>query len=319
MSVLRRLAALSCLLVLALVAPARAQDPPVRADDGATVVAQEQVGPNLVDLTIQSPALGRTGKVRLITPRGWKQRRSHHRWPVLYLLHGCCDTYDSWTRDTDVETLPWLRRILVVTPEAGAAGFYSDWFNGGAGGPPRWETYHLREVRQLLERGYGAGQRRAVAGLSMGGFGALSYAARYPGLFRAAASYSGVVHPLQGAAGLLEFLRAFTPDPLAIWGDPQAQRAIWRAHDPTELALRLRRTPLYVSIGNGQPGPLDPPGAAVDPIETSLYPQNVALAERLRALRARAVLDFYGPGTHTWPYWERELYRSLPLLLWPLR
>ena len=43
--------------------------------DGASVVAEGKVGPHLVDLTVQSPALGRTAKVRLLTPSGWEQRR----------------------------------------------------------------------------------------------------------------------------------------------------------------------------------------------------------------------------------------------------
>jgi len=46
---------------------------------------------------------------------------------------------------------------------------------------------------------------------------------------------------------------------------------------------------------------------------------NVAFATRLRQLGIEAATDFYGPGTHTWPYWERELHRSLPLLLRALR
>ena len=65
---------------------------PAHLREGAYVIAQEQVGPHLVDLTIQSPALGRTAKVRLLTPDGWEQRRRSDRWPVFYLLHGCCDT-----------------------------------------------------------------------------------------------------------------------------------------------------------------------------------------------------------------------------------
>ena len=141
------------------------------AGDGASVVAEERVGPHLVDLTVQSPALGRTAKVRLLTPNGWEQRHPGDRWPVFYLLHGCCDTYDSWTRETDVEELRRLREVLVVMPEAGPFGWYSDWWNHGAGGPPAWETFHLRELRRLLERDYGAGHRRVVAGLSMAGSG----------------------------------------------------------------------------------------------------------------------------------------------------
>src|SRR5690349_19980210 len=68
--------------------------------DGATVVARRQVGPRLVDLTIRSPALGRTAQVRLLTPVGWHAGAAR-RWPVLWLLHGCCDTYRSWSQNTD--------------------------------------------------------------------------------------------------------------------------------------------------------------------------------------------------------------------------
>lgn len=283
---------------------------------GAYVMAQQQVGPRLVDLTVQSPALARAAKVRLLTPDGWEQRRRGDHWPVLYLLHGCCDTYDSWTRETDVEELGDLRDVLVVMPEAGAVGFYSDWWNGGAGGPPAWETFHLRELRTLLEHDYGAGHQRVIAGLSMGGFGALSYAARNPGMFRAVASYSGVVHPLfdNFPQGLMSFLRQFGEDPLALWGDPVAQRPIWEAHDPYYLAKKLRSIPVFLSCGDGRAGPFDPPDA-FDQGEAGLYLMNLALVTRLQEVGVRLTTDFYGPGTHTWPYWERELHRSLPLLL----
>jgi S-formylglutathione hydrolase FrmB len=207
----------------------------------------------------------------------------------------------------------------VVTPEGGAAGWYSDWWNHGAGGPPAWETFHLTEVRRLLERGYGAGERRVIAGLSMGGAGALTYAARHRGMFRAAASYSGVVHPLLDPYGLLDAFHQFgAVDPYAIWGDPQAQRAIWMAHDPVYLAPWFRGTGLFLSVGDGTAGPFDPPGATDDG-EAFLHQMNLVLAARLAQLRIPVTTDFYGPGTHSWPYWERELHRSLPMLLSALR
>jgi diacylglycerol O-acyltransferase / trehalose O-mycolyltransferase / mycolyltransferase Ag85 len=286
------------------------------ARNGARVVAEEQVGPHLVDLTVESPALGRTAKVRLLTPDGWDQRRSSADWPVFYLLHGCCDTYESWTRSTDVEELAQLRNVLVVMPEGGPVGWYSDWWNHGEGGPPAWEAFHLGELRQLLERHYGAGDGRVIAGLSMGGFGALSYAARNPGMFQAAASYSGVVHPLYDGfpGGLMGLLEEFGEDPLALWGDPIAQRSIWEAHDPYYLADRLRSTPVFLSSGDGSKGPFDKRGKP-DGLEAFLNEMNHVLASRLAETGVQLTTDFYGPGTHDWPYWERELHRSLPLLL----
>ena len=150
----------------------------------------------------------------------------------------------------------------------------------------------------------------------MGGLGAMVYAARAPRRFRAAASFSGVLHPDDGLVGLFG---AYTPDPLAVWGDPEHDRATWRRHDPTALAGRLRGLPLFVSSGDGRPGPLDAPGAGQDPIEADVERESRAFAERLRRLRIPVTTRFYGAGRHDWPYWERELRRALPLLLPPLR
>ena len=167
----------------------------------------------------------------------------------------------------------------------------------------------------MLERGYGAGRRRVIAGLSMGGAGAMTYAARHRRMLRAAASYSGVVHPLAdpyGQLGAFGFFGAEDPD--AIWGDPLAQVEIWTDHDPVYLAPSLRCKQLFLAVGNGEAGPFDEPGA-FDGSEAFRQAMNIALFARLRQLRIPVTTDFYGPGTHTWPYWERELHRSLPILL----
>jgi diacylglycerol O-acyltransferase/trehalose O-mycolyltransferase len=273
-------------------------------DSGAAqVVDVEPVHERVVDLSIASPAVG-DQHVRLILPATWEQHPAA-RWPVLYLLHGRWDDYGSWTRETDVVELTADHDLLVVMPDGGQQGFYSDWWNGGTGGPPRWETFHLVELPQLLERDWRAGERRAVAGLSMGGFGAISYAARQPGVFRAAASFSGV----------LDILRPGVEAPAELWGDREAQAEIWTAHDPVSLAAALRGTPLFVAYGDGEPGPLDAPGAAVDELEAWLAGMNETFIERLAELGIAATVDAYGAGTHTWPYWERSLHRVMPLLL----
>jgi diacylglycerol O-acyltransferase / trehalose O-mycolyltransferase len=283
----------------------RDQPQHVGARGGATVVVERRVASRIVDLTVRSPALGADAKVRLLTPDGWSAGAGR-RWPVLYLLHGCCDTYDSWTRETDVEDLPALRHVLVVMPAGGDVGFYSNWRDG-----PAWETFHLRELRGILERRYGAGTPRAVAGLSMGGLGAMDYAARGAGLFRAAASYSGLLHPLADARFLLGLFAQYTSDPLDLWGDPVAQRRSWGEHDPTELAPRLRGVRLFVSAGDGDQGP----GRAPDPIETTVHRESRAFVARLQRLHIPVTADFYRHGTHDWRFWERELERSLALLL----
>lgn len=289
------------------------------ADDGARVRAEHWIRPGReLDLDVASPALEAEANVRLLLPEGWSAA-SKRRWPVLYLLHGCCeaDGYSVWTRMTDVEQLVAEIDVIVVMPSAGWAGFYSNWRNHGAGGAPRWEDFHLTELPQIVERDYRGGPRRAVAGLSMGGFGALSYAARHPGMFVAAASFSGVVHTLmdrRGPALTSGLVLSGGSDPTALWGDPLLERGTWAAHNPFDLVSGLRDLPIYVSSGNGRPGPLDRTGTLFDPLEAPIGDMNRLLADRLRADGAEITSHLYGPGTHTWPYWQRELRRALPLL-----
>jgi S-formylglutathione hydrolase FrmB len=304
----------AAVLLLSLVALLTAASAAPAAEHRARIVDQRAVAPRTVDLQVASPALDATVPVRLLLPQGFAER-PRKRWPVLLLLHGCCSDYTAWTANTDVEGLAAGEDVLVVMPSGGAYGWYSNWLRG-----PQWQRFHLRELRRLLEREFQAGPRRAVAGLSMGGHGAMKYAARRPRLFRAAASYSGVTAtrvPEGFPAALLQTAPAFgVEDPLALWGDPQAQREVWDRNDPIELAARLRRQRyLYVSSGDGSPGPLDPPGTAPDRLEAAIGLQNEAFVARLRELRIRHTAELYGPGTHTWPYWERALQRSLPGLL----
>ncbi|ONI80080.1 hypothetical protein ALI22I_42370 [Saccharothrix sp. ALI-22-I] len=301
-------------LVVSIVVPA----PPavaVVADNGATVVKQTRLDDRTYDLTINSPAIGGNVPVRLLTPPGWSPTATR-TWPVLFLLQGCGDDYTSWTRETDVEQLSASSDVLIAMPDGGRAGWYSDWWNGGRGGTPGWETFHMTELVQLLERGYRAGTSRAIAGLSAGGTGAFKYAAKRPGYFKAAASYSGIlstqfvgVPQYVGATVLREGMSAD-----ALWGDDDFQASVWRANNPKELASGLRGTSLYMSYGNGFTGPLDP-GFDYDANERIVGNTSPDFVLRMRLLNIPITVNAYGDGTHTWPYWQRELRRSWPQLM----
>ena len=80
------------------------------------------------------------------------------------------------------------RRASTATAAAGAP----NWYNGGAGGQPMWETFHVEQLDPVDRRQPAHDRRarraRAIAGLSQGGFGALSYAARHPDMFTSVAS-----------------------------------------------------------------------------------------------------------------------------------
>lgn len=283
--------------------------PPVPA---ARIVTSTKIDRRTVDLTVDSPAVGAQVKVRLLLPDRFADEPGR-RWPVLYLLHGCCDTYVSWTRSTDIERRTAHVDAIVVMPDGGPTGFYSNWKHG-----PRWETFHLIELGQILATRYHAGTRRVIAGASMGGLGALGYAARHRGMFTMAASFSGIVDtrlsPGESEA-YQHLVGAYGGDPAGLWGDPINDSDLWREHNPYDLAGELHGVKLFVSAGNGVPGPMDAAGARRDPLEESLRAENEAFARRLKELKVDATIDLYGPGTHNWVYWQRELGRAWPMIL----
>ena len=113
------------------------------------------------------------------------------RYPVVYLLHGFGGHYSSWLPANDtLSTSATQHQIIIVTPE-GNNGWYTD----SATVPhARYETYLLREVIPDVERRFRAIRARsgrAVAGFSMGGYGALKFGLKHPGQFILAASLAG--------------------------------------------------------------------------------------------------------------------------------
>ncbi|RKN07032.1 alpha/beta hydrolase [Streptomyces radicis] len=314
---LRARRAAVCSVLAALIAVAAQPAAAGSSAGGATVVTRERVDERVLDLTIASPALGTEVATRVLLPRGHADRPGR-TWPVIYLLHGCCNAtggWLDWTGAADIAAVTADTEALIVMPEGGPVGYYSDWWNGGLGGPPAWETFHLVELPALLADEVGAGEERAVAGNSMGGTGALGYAARHPGFFRAAASYSGRLDTQADPAAVMNRLADFGLDPLALWGDPVAQEEIWTRHNPLALARHLPPGfPVYVSSGNGEPGPLDEPGAEHDALEAGFGEMAAAYVAEARARGVAVTANLYGPGTHAWPYWGREFACSLPLL-----
>src|SRR5436305_10111030 len=180
------------LATLALAAPAHAAG----ARD-IHVVSITRLSPRLTHLVVTTPALDFPAKVDVLLPDGYK-RHPRRRYPVLYLLHGSFDDQSSWTKKGKTEKLTAGLPLIVVMPQAAGkgqgGGWASDWRNERRGGPPKWETFTIRELVPWVDRHYRTRARRAgraIAGLSMGGFSAMSYAVRHPDLFVAASSYSG--------------------------------------------------------------------------------------------------------------------------------
>jgi len=151
----------------------------------------------------------------------------------------------------------------------------------------------------------------------MGGFGAVSYAARHPDLFSWAGSFSGAVDiNYPPAAGVIDLeAPADGGLPGDQFGDRILDEANWRAHNPWDLAANLRDTKLVIDTGNGQPGPLDPSNRPFDPIEYGVHDMSVSLHQRLLSLGIPHTWNDYGPGTHSWPYWQRDLAEAMPSMM----
>ncbi len=295
-----RIAAAATAWFLALLVPPASGAAPLR------LVSSSKLGPRLEHLAFRTPAVKGITGVRVLLPRGYARHRAKH-YPVLYLLHGAIDNFRSWTDKGDAAQLTLAYPMIVVMPDSGPDGGYTNWYNGGRGGPPEWETYHVDQLLPWIDahfRTIPTRAERAVAGLSMGGYGAVTYAAQHPDLFGAAASFSGALDT--NNPGDI----AVTPP--ATYGPRSTQELNWRAHNPLDLAANLRGLALSLRTGNGQPGG---PFGGGDVVEVVVHQMNVAFHDRLLKLGIPSIWDDYGPGGHDWPYWRRDLRQTLPWLM----
>ena len=215
--------------------------------------------------------------------------------PVLYLLHGLSDDDTIWLRRTSIERYVAPLGLAVVMPQVHRS-FYTDEHYGGG-----YWTFLSEELPALVGSWFNVSQRREdtfVAGLSMGGYGALKWALRQPERFAAAASLSGAVE----VTGLrTERVR---PE------DPRLFDRVFGGDGPgggsDDLLWLLDRAdaaatpPVYLCCGT----------------EDMLIDDNRAFADRARGAGLDLTSDF-GPGEHDWAYWDVTIQDVLAWM--PLR
>jgi S-formylglutathione hydrolase FrmB len=244
--------------------------------------------------------------VNVMLPDGYDGKR---RFPVLFLLHGHGDTYDSWAdpKDGDLLHLAAGLPAIVVMPEGGR-GWYVNWWHGGRRGNPAWERYHLDELVPMVRKRFRVRRGRrwhAIAGLSMGGEGAVYYAEQRPGFFGSVASFSG---PL--SIQRPEWPTGFDTQGEAhgdVFGDPSAQEFYWAGHNPTALVGNLLHTRVFVAVGDGHPTHGEDLSNYFGVLAESDLRQHAQ--DFVNAAKAHHVDVTYDPrpGIHDWPYWRQYL------------
>ena len=241
-------------------------------------------------------------------------------YPVLWLLHGGDDDHRCWTDSGGAEAATEGLPLVVVMPDCGRGGWYSDWHRPDTEhGRQMWTSYHLDELRHWVEGAWRVRtdrRGRTIAGLSMGGFGAISYAARHPELFCFAAAFSGaldILDPLLGpfADAMAEWNGGASG---WIWGDAVEDVERWRAHNPVDLADRLADVELQLRTGNGQPGGRHG-GAEEDLIERTVHRTTLTMHQRLCDLGIDHVFEDWDPGRTTGPTGPTRSVATLPALM----
>ncbi len=210
--------------------------------------------------------------------------------PVLYLLHGLSDDDTTWLRRTSIERYVAPLGLAVVMP-AVHRSFYTD----EAKGLPFW-TFLSQELPALVDSFFKVSTRREdtfVAGLSMGGYGALKWALRQPERFAAAAS-------LSGALDVAKRQHRGHPDFDRIAGDRELAGSdddLFALLDKTDAPAAPR---LWVSCG----------------ADDVLLPDSQRFVERATE-RGLQVSSDVVPGNHEWSVWDREIVRVLDWLQLP--
>jgi S-formylglutathione hydrolase FrmB len=294
------------------------------------LVSENRLSKRLIDLEFKTGALTENPHCYVLVPAEY-ETTGNKQYPVIYFLHGGSAgpttglEYKNWIEAGHVDEATNNMEVICVMPEGSTGGWYSDWFNSGSYGKPMWETFHIKQLLGFIDskfRTINERNKRAIVGVSMGGFGAMKYAAKFPDLFGACASLSGALNLVEppSAVGPLSSLivgamaKGAGGDPEGPFGNFENNMIIWRGNNPFNLIANLRNTEIFLYCGNGRPGPLD--ADPVDPfsitIEKTVYMATLSFAQELTKQDISFYFDDYGNATHNWLYWNAKLKDLLP-------
>lgn len=321
-------------LPVAIACSGRAQ-PDARPPAPATATSPRRSGSgSIVRDSLWSPSLGATKRVVVLLPPSYADE-PRQRYPVVYYLHGMWGSERDWADQGRIGTVAdslvarGMPEVIIVLPD-GDNGYYTNWATNGsvnecrASPPvdepastycvptPRYEDYIARDVVTWVDstfRTRADAAHRGIAGLSMGGYGAITLALRHATIWSAAASHSGVLsvvqsHDVDGAPGtrpgIMELERLWGPRfwPLIapVFGRDTAD---WWAREPARLAdaaaARGDVPSIYIDVGTS---------------DRLVLGGNRHFRSELHRLGIQAEYREW-PGAHTWIYWRTHLPESL--------
>ncbi|CAF1081126.1 unnamed protein product [Adineta ricciae] len=288
--------------------------------NGITVRSVSKVNNELYDVIITSGEVRGDQKIRILLPHDYMTSGSKRRYPVLYLLHGGMGGADDWTAKGGtarwtVGNLP----LITVMPNGDPFGWYTNWVNPGNAAPQNWRTFHNEKLIPWIDanlRTVAKKQGRAIAGLSMGGFGAIRYAEVYPHLYNYAASFSGALDLLDWRTQTV-ILGSETIDKKPLngpFGTPYLPwtSSGWFAQNPITHAATLRD--VHVAIYTGNQGI----------VESTMRDAAIRMHNMLNSLNIPHHYNDYGngksighncPGRHEFSCWNAALIDVAPRMM----
>jgi S-formylglutathione hydrolase FrmB len=246
-------------------------------------------------ITVPSAVMQKDIRAAVVLPQSYK--KSKKPFPVLYLLHGGTGSYRDWLSKTPDKTL--LHRLadqhqlIIVTPDAGPTSYY---FDSPTDKSSQYETFIARELVARIDDTYrtiGGRKGRVIAGLSMGGHGAIYLATRHPELYCAAGSMSGVMD-INTATWKVpaEFAQLRAQNFARLLGPPRPAGHPYPDHTALAMVDKIQASGLQLIFDCG--------------VDDFLIEPNRELHRRLLYLKVPH--DYTErPGGHTWEYWQNAL------------
>ncbi|MFW0789745.1 alpha/beta hydrolase-fold protein [Gordonia sp. CPCC 205333] len=299
-----------------------AAPPPAAPDQAAKVTKVSWLTDRHVAVWVHSPAMNTDVQVQILLARDW-WAKPKDKFPQLTMLDGlrARDDQNGWLLETNAEEFYKDKNVNVILPVGGESSFYTNWLQPDRGKNYQWETFLIHELPPILENDWRSTDVRGVEGLSMGGTAAMTLAARNPGFYKFAASFSGILQMTSmGMPQAIQFaLRdGGGYDSGKMFGAPS--NPAWKEHDPYLLVDKLQGTSLYISSGNGMVGPHDKP-SDIPMLATNYSGVGLELLSRVTSQQFATKLNqsgipgqaVYRPsGTHTWAYWQFEMSQAWP-------